>query len=141
MSLQLTRQVIDELTELLKANSLQPVVTTNKIVPLASASEDVYVDVTLETVVFTLDSMSSGRGGYMRNFLFSLYVAAQVGTDNLVLMDVVDSLEHSVLSDSGIWKYIVDRDIISVTYDHAEQAPVRGATIIVEVRVKMDDCI
>lgn len=140
MGIQLTRQVIDELVELLQANSLKPVVTTNEVKPLASVTEDVVVDVTLETVVFTTDQNSSGRSGYIRNFLFSLYVAAQCPNDKLTLMDVIDSLESSILKDSQIWEYIIDRDIVSVTYDHAEITPVRGATLVLEVRVRMDDC-
>jgi len=140
MSTQLTRQIIEELSQLISASSQQPKVTVNDITPLSELTEDLAVDVTLETVVFTLDSNSAGRAGYLRTMLFSVYVAANVGEDNLVLMDIVDSLESSILNDNKIWKYIVDRDIVSVNYDHAEMAPVRGATIVLEVRVKMDPC-
>lgn len=140
MSATLTRQALEELQKLISANKLSPIVTINELEPLASVTDEVRVDIALETVLFTLESNDIGRKGYRRTFLVNLFVAADCSTDRLILMDVVDSIESSILSDNILWEKIIDRDIVSVTYDHAEISTVRGATILMEIQVKMDNC-
>jgi len=140
MSTDTTRQVLEEVRSILAASNLEPVATINQLKPLAEMTVDVAVDVSLESVVFILDSNSAGRGAYQRTFMLHLHVGVNCSEDVLALMDVVDNMEANLLHDSKLWNIITDRDIVSVVYDHGETLPYRGATILMEVRTRMDDC-
>ena len=132
-----TREVLEEIAEILKANPQNPTVTINRLVPLAEASGDVLVDISLESVILNLTDNATGREGYLRTFLIHIHVGVESSEDLLRLFDVVDSLENSILADSDLWKLVTDRDIATLTYDHAKTLPYRGATILMEARVKL----
>lgn len=132
-----TKKVLEELKSILKANSLHPTVTISELVPLAQLTGDITVDISLESVIYDQDSNSPGRSGYLRTFLISLHIGAKSENDVLRIYDVVDSLENSVLADNELWATVTDRDIATVVYDHAEFMPYRGATILMEARIRL----
>ena len=135
-----TKEVLIELQSILKANKLQPRVTVNELIPLAELTTDISVDIALESVIYDQDANSSGKSGYLRSFLINIHIGVYCKDELLRLMDVVDSLEGSILRDNALWEVIIDRDISTVTYDHAKSLPYRGATILMEARIRMDDC-
>ena len=138
MATYLTKKVLTELQEILKANKLKPVSTINDLQSAAEATKDVYTDVALETVLYRLENNSSGREGYIRTFLINVHILADCKNDMLRIFDVVDALEDDILKDSGLWTTVINRDIATINFDHGETAPYRAATILVEATIRLE---
>lgn len=133
-----TKKVITEFQEILKASKLKPIVTVNDLKPLAELTEDIQVDIALESIIYTLDRNTSGRNGYSRTALISLYIGANCIKDNLRIYDVVDELENDLLKDNELWQTVINRDIATVTYDHGMIGKYRAATILVEAVIRLE---
>lgn len=137
MSTYSTKEVLLELKAILEASKLQPIVTISDLKPLTELTNDLTIDISLESVIYTQETQNSGRSGYMRNNMILVHVGVDCREDPTVLYDTVDEIENSILEDSDIWTVVVDRDITSVSYDHNETPPYRGATILMEALVRL----
>ena len=140
MSAYATREVLEEFKSILEASSLQPSVTINELKGLSEQTEDLFVDISLETVIFDLTSNALGRKGYYRTCMLAIHIGVDCSDDLLRIFDIVDELETDILHDNKLWKLVTDRDISSVAYDHGKTLPNRGATMIVEVKIQISDC-
>lgn len=138
MATQLTKTVLTELRDILHASSLSPIATVSSLMSTAEATADIYADVSLETVLFSINQSTNGRDGYLRTFLINVHVLADCKDDKLRIYDVVDVLESSILNDNALWTVVINRDIASINYDHGETIPYRAATILVEATIRLD---
>lgn len=138
MATYLTKTVLTELKAILEASSLKPLTTINRLQSAGEASEDVYVDISLETVINALDGNTSGREGYRRTFLINVHILVDCKSDHLRIFDAVDTLEASILNDTELWKTVINRDIATINYDHGDTVPYRAATILVEAVIRLD---
>jgi len=133
----LTQKVLTELKAILIVSKLKPLVSINELQSTSEATGDVLVDISLETVLFSLNKSSTGRDGYERTFLINVHVLANCKNDKLRLFDIVDELENDILKDNELWSTVINRDVVSINFDHGE-TPYRSATLLVEAVIRLD---
>ena len=129
-----TAELLVELEEIVKANSdLVYVASAEKVQPLASETNKTAAYINLTNNVPRLIKNSTKLDGYDNHAFFIIVVNVDCTEDKLLVYDVVDSIQRSLLNDSGIWTKLIDRDIINIEYDNAEFYPKRSAVIAIEV--------
>jgi hypothetical protein len=130
--------VLLELEEILKANNLIDKVESAKPI-IAIAQETAKVATYISFI--SSSPRSKGTSPEMDNYdfhgFFTITVNADCVNDKLFIYDVVDSIQRSILNDSGIWNHLVDRDILTVEYDNAEFYPKRSAIVAIEVMYRL----
>lgn len=133
-----TKELLIELEEILKANSLITFISVSeKIEPLASEQNDVAVYTTLTNSIPKLNTSGPGLDDYNIHSFFMLTLNVDCTKDKYKIYDVVDSIHRSILNDTGIWLKVIDRDIINTEFDNAEFFPKRSAMIALEVVHRM----
>ena len=137
MNIFYTKKVLEELRDIFKASPLDPTVTISDLKAVSELTDDITIDISLESVLYDMDKSSPGRSGYLRNFLINVSVGVDCQESPLKIYDVIDELEGSIFKDSELWKNLIDRDIVSVAYDHNKNPPFRGATILMEVKTRL----
>lgn len=129
--------VLLEIKEILQANPSITVVSTGKVEPLASETSDVAVYIQHPNVVPKSTRNSVNTDGYDYQGYYLLSVNVDCSADEYRVYDIADSIQRSLLSDSGIWGSLVDRDIITVEYDNSEFYPKRSMVIALEVTFRL----
>lgn len=130
-----TSEVLNELTEVLKANTAMEYVDHSvPVTPIAQETFKTAAYVNLIKVVPRIEKASIGMDGYIFHGLFSVTLNVDCTDDKNLVYDLVDSLQRSVLNDAVIWSKLVDRDLLAVEYDNCEFNPKRVATMVIEVK-------
>ncbi len=134
-----TRDLLLELEAILEANSLITFVGSSiTIGPLASEPNDVAAYITLTNSVPRVSKGgSTGIDAYDIHTFFMITINVDCSTDKFRLYDVVDSIQRSLLNDSGIWTKLIDRDVINIEFDNAEFYPKRSAMMAIEAVHRM----
>lgn len=135
---QRTAELLIEVEDILKANSdLTYVTSAEKTQPLANETNPSAVYISLTNNVPTLVKNSTRIDGYDHHAFFILVVNVDCTEDKFHVYDVVDSVQRSLLNDSGIWTKLVDRNILNTEYDNAEFYPKRSAVIAIEATYRL----
>ena len=117
-----TRIILEELKAILEANKDTDFVSTGALEPLASEGNSAAVYISIESIALSPERLQSGTDGYDRNMFVSLYCNYDGSDDPLGVYDFADSVERSVLADSGIWTSIVDRELVALEFDNQQNA-------------------
>jgi len=125
-----TRKIIEELRDILEANTDIAKVSVGPVTPLAAEESSAAVYIALEEVALSAERMSRTSDGYDRHLLINLYCNYHNPSDPLGVLDFADSIERSVLKDGQIWTYIIDRDLVAIDFDNQASAPKRSFTML-----------
>lgn len=126
-------EVLLEILEILKAEPTINAVSTGKVEPLASETNQVAAYIQHPNVVPMLERNSPEADGYDYHGFYTIVCNVDCLDDEYKVYDVSDSIQRALLNDSGIWSKLVDRNIIAVEYDNSEFSPKRSVVIALEV--------
>ena len=133
-----SRKLIEELEAVLKANKDLDKVSLGALVPLAQETEESAAYISVMNIGLEPVRLSTGVAGYDRHMLINVFCNVNCEEDPLKLLDIVDSIESSVLKDNALWSSIVDRDLVAINYDDQEHFPIRGATMLFDFSFRLD---
>jgi hypothetical protein len=129
-----TSELLVELEDIVKSNSIFAKVTSSEpVVPLAQDTEGVSAYILMPSIQPKNNGIHYGINNYDLHSFYTITINVDCTRDKNLIYDVVDSLQRSILNDSGIWNKLVDRDIITVEFDNAEFYPKRTAVVALEV--------
>jgi len=132
-----TRVLVKEIEAILKANSDLETVSLGAVVSLSQETASTAVYISVDSVVLEPNKASVTVNAYDRHLLVSLYCNVNEDSQPLLIYDIADSIERSLLKDNSLWTSIVDRDIVAVNFDSQEQYPRRAATLLLDVRYRL----
>lgn len=132
-----TKILVNEVEAVLKANTDLEVVSTGKVVSLAAETAETAVYISADSIAIELNKPSTTMNAYDRHLFVSLYCNINVEDDDLLVYDIADSVERSLLKDNALWTSIVDRDIVAVNFDNQEHYPKRAVTLLLDIRYRI----
>jgi len=104
--------------------------------------EDTFTSVYIVPTADTFELFKNGKG--IDAYDNRLYIRLVVNTDNteedLLWVSTRRKIIDAILKDSAIWSSLVDRDIVSISYDDGVEHPRRTMEMIFEFRVR-EECI
>jgi hypothetical protein len=131
-----TRLISDELVAIIGDNEYVTKATDKPLVPLAQETEDVAAYIAIADVVPEVKRQGVSQGSYDRTAFVNIYVNVD-HADHMHVFDVADSIERSILDDTPLWTYIIDRDVVNITFDDGQYLPKRIVTLTLEVTFKL----
>ena len=133
-----TRKIIEELRDILTANTDIDYVSTGALEPLASETNRAAVYISAENIAVEGTRLSTAASGYDRHILIDLYCNYDGSEDHLGVFDFIDSVERCILEDDTIWSSIVNRDLVAIDFDNQEHAPKRAITMLFDIHYRVD---
>ena len=132
-----TREVLEELKGVLDSNADLTFVDYSPVTPLAQEENSVAAYISLEQEVQSIARQRTDISGTNRTLLIPVTINVDCGVDKLLIYDIINSIETSILDDSQLWDKITDRDIITIEYDNAEAFPKRTAVMLLEIKYRL----
>lgn len=133
-----TSEVLIELEEIVKANPLfTKVVSSEPVVALPQETDSIAAYILMVNSQPRNKGTSYGMDNYDFHGFYTITLNVDCSSDKLLIYNIIDELQRSILNDSGIWNKLVDRDIITIEYDNAEFYPKRTAVVALEVTYRL----
>ena len=130
------QQVLKDMKEILQAVPQIEFVHIGK--PRSLPEEDTFPAAYIlpASEVFQVDRQGLSLAGYDTSYLVRVILNISNELDDLYFGEVIDAAIRGVLDDTLVWNQIINRDIVSVTYDEFGQEPKSSAELLFEFRYR-----